>query len=113
MIGGGTVGPASAAGGALVECNKLGGDCLYRGCVLTKALVKSARVASPIDRSEAFGIKTAGYEVDFPAVTDRMERVMATGDLDNPERYCKLVVDVFTDKSRFGTPVLVAVDGQA
>lgn len=63
VVIGGTAGLVSATGAALVERNKLGGDCLYRECVLTKTLVKSARVASPIGHSEAFGIKTAGYEV--------------------------------------------------
>ena len=109
-ISGGTAGPVSATGAALVECNKLGGDRLYRECVLlTKVLVKSAQVASLIVRSEAFGIKAAGYEVAFPAATDHMEKIMAAGKHDNPERYRKLGVDIFTDESRFGALVLVAV----
>jgi len=109
-ISGGTAGPVSATGAALVECNKLGGDRFYCECVLlTKVLVKSAQVASLIVRSEAFGIKTAGYEVAFPAATDRMEKIMAAGKHDNPERYRKLGVDIFTDESRFGALVLVAV----
>ncbi len=120
VIGGGTAGLVSAAGAAslgarvaLVERDRLGGDCLYRGCVPTKTLVKSARVASLIDRSEEFGIKTSGYEVDFPAVMDRMEAVIAAaGKHDSPERFRKLDVDVFTDEARFETPDLVAVDGR-
>ncbi len=72
VIGYGTAGPVSAAGAALVERDKLGGDCLYRGCVPTKALAMSAHVASLIVHSEGFGTKTAGHEVDFPAVMDRM-----------------------------------------
>ncbi len=72
VVGGGTAGLVSAAGAAslgarvaLVERDKLGGDCLYRGCVPTKTLVKSPRVASLIDRSEEFGIRTGGAEVAF------------------------------------------------
>jgi pyruvate/2-oxoglutarate dehydrogenase complex dihydrolipoamide dehydrogenase (E3) component len=72
VIGYGTVGPVSAAGAALVERQKLGGDCPYRGCVPTKALAMSARIASLIGHSEGFGIKTAVHEVDFPTVTYRM-----------------------------------------
>ena len=120
VIGGGTAGLVSAAGAAslgarvaLVERDKLGGDCLYRGCVPTKTLVKSARVASLIDRSEEFGIKTARYEVDFPAVMDRMEKVIETaGEHDSPERFRKLGVEVFTDEARFEAPDLVAVEGR-
>ncbi len=79
----------------------------------TKTLVKSARVASLIDRSEEFGIKTSGYEVDFPAVMDRMMKVIeSAGEHDSPERFRKLGVDVFTDEARFEAPDLVAVDGR-
>jgi len=120
VIGGGTAGLVSAAGAAslgarvaLVERDRLGGDCLYRGCVPTKTLVKSARVASLIGRSEEFGIKTAGHEVDFPAVMDRMQKVIeAAGEHDSPERFRKLGVEVFTDEARFEAPDLVAVDGR-
>jgi len=120
VIGGGTAGLVSAAGAAslgarvaLVERDKLGGDCLYRGCVPTKTLVKSARVASLIDRSEEFGIKTSGYEVDFPAVMDRMMKVIeAAGEHDSPQRFRKLGVDVFTDEARFEAPDLISVDGR-
>jgi len=120
VIGGGTAGLVSAAGAAslgarvaLVERDKLGGDCLYRGCVPTKTLVKSARVASLIDRSEEFGIRTGGYEVDFPAVMDRMMKVIeAAGEHDSPQRFRKLGVDVFTDEARFEAPDLISVDGR-
>ena len=119
VIGGGTAGLVSAAGAAslgarvaLVERDKLGGDCLYRGCVPTKTLVKSARVASLVDRSERFGIRTAGYEVDFPAVMDRMERVIeAAGEHDSPERFRRLGVEVFSEQAAFEAPDLIAVDG--
>ncbi len=46
----------------------------------------------------------------FPPVTDRMERVLATVEHDNPERCCKLGVDVFAYEFRFGAPFLAAVD---
>ncbi len=75
VIGGGTAGLVSASGAAslgarvaLVERDKLGGDCLHTGCVPTKTLVKSARVAHLVNRAEEFGVKTSGAEVDFPAV---------------------------------------------
>ena len=120
VVGGGTAGLVSAAGAAslgarvaLVERDKLGGDCLYRGCVPTKTLVKSARVASLIDRSEEFGIITGGAEVDFPAVMDRMERVIAAaGERDSPERFRGLGVDVLTDEACIEAPDLVAVNGR-
>ena len=120
VIGGGTAGLVSAAGAAslgarvaLVERDKLGGDCLHNGCVPTKALVKSARVASLVDHSEEYGIKTSGYEVDFPAVMDRMARVIRTaGEHDDPNRFRKLGVDVFLDEARFTSPDEISVDGR-
>jgi pyruvate/2-oxoglutarate dehydrogenase complex dihydrolipoamide dehydrogenase (E3) component len=120
VIGGGTAGLVSAAGAAslgarvaLVERDKLGGDCLYRGCVPTKALVKSARVAHLVRHSEEYGIGSGGPEVDFPAVMDRMEGVIATaGEHDSPERFRGLGVDVFTDEASFEAPDLVTVDGR-
>jgi pyruvate/2-oxoglutarate dehydrogenase complex dihydrolipoamide dehydrogenase (E3) component len=120
VIGGGTAGLVSAAGAAslgarvaLVERDKLGGDCLYRGCVPTKTLVKSARVAHLVRHSEEYGIKSGEPEVDFPAVMDRMQRVIeAAGEHDSPERFRRLGVDVFTDEARFEAPDLVTVQGR-
>lgn len=67
VIGGGTAGLVSAAGAAplgakvaLIERDRLGGDCLYHGYVPTRTLIKSARVAHLINRSEEFGIKSDG-----------------------------------------------------
>ena len=120
VIGGGTAGLVSAAGAAslgarvaLVERDKLGGDCLYRGCVPTKTLVKSARVAHLVRHSGEYGVLSGGVEVDFPAVMDRMERVIAeAGKHDSPERFRGLGVDVFEDEARFEAPDLIAVDGR-
>ncbi|HKH11029.1 MAG TPA: FAD-dependent oxidoreductase, partial [Rubrobacter sp.] len=120
VIGGGTGGLVSAAGAAslgarvaLVERDKLGGDCLYRGCVPTKTLVKSARVAHLVRHSDEYGVVSGGAEVDFPAVMDRMEGVIAAaGEHDSPERFRGLGVDVFEDEARFEAPDLVAVDGR-
>lgn len=120
VIGGGTAGLVSAAGAAslgarvaLVERDKLGGECLYTGCVPTKALIKSARVASLVEHSGEYGIRTSGYEVDFPAVMDRMTRaIQKAGEHDDPDRFRKMGVDVFLDEARFTSPNEVAVDGR-
>ena len=120
VIGGGTAGLVSAAGAAslgarvaLVERDKLGGDCLYRGCVPTKTLVKSARVAHVVRHSEEYGVAGGEAEVDFPAVMDRMERVIeAAGEHDSPERFRGLGVDVLEEEASFVAPDLVAVDGR-
>ncbi|MGH3090155.1 MAG: dihydrolipoyl dehydrogenase family protein [Rubrobacteraceae bacterium] len=120
VIGGGTAGLVSAAGGAslgakvaLIERDKLGGDCLHTGCVPTKTLVKSARVAKLINTSEEFGIKSGDMEVDFPAVMDRMRGVIEkAGEADDPNRFRNLGVDVFLgSEASFVSPEEIQVDG--
>ncbi len=121
VVGGGTAGLVSAAGAAslgartaLVERDRLGGDCLYRGCVPTKALIKSARVAHLMRRSKEYGIRSTGYEVDFPAVMNRMDRVIQkAGEHDDPTRFREMGVDVFLgDEASFLSPEEVSVDGR-
>ena len=82
VIGGGTAGLVSAAGAAglgakvaLVERHLLGGDCLNYGCVPSKAIIRSSRLAADFRDAARFGIKAPPEtEVDFPAVMERMRR---------------------------------------
>jgi hypothetical protein len=85
---GGTARLGSAAGAvslgasvALAERDRLGGDCLYRGCVPTKTLVKSTRVAHLMGRSEEYGIQSPVHEVILTSIF--AER---TGDLEEAAR---------------------------
>lgn len=80
IVGGGTGGYVAAIraaqlGGkvALIERDSLGGTCLNRGCIPTKALVRSASVYHLVQRAASFGIKVNGFELDFPAVQKRKE----------------------------------------
>ena len=121
VIGGGTAGLVSASGAAslgarvaLIERDKLGGDCLYTGCVPTKTLVKSARVAHLVNRAGEFGVETSGAEVDFPAVMARMRRAIAiAGEHDDPDRFRQMGVDVYLGhEASFNSPDEVSVDGR-
>jgi dihydrolipoamide dehydrogenase len=63
---------------ALVERDALGGTCLNRGCIPTKALVRSAEVLATVRRAAEFGVRlTGGAELDWPAVQIRKNRVVA------------------------------------
>lgn len=54
---------------AIVEKDdRLGGTCLLRGCIPTKALLESAHLYEKMHESKKFGIKASGVELDFPAV---------------------------------------------
>src|SRR3990172_2758563 len=99
IIGGGVGGLVAASGAAqlgarvaLVEKrDSLGGDCLRSGCVPTKRLIHSAKVASLIRRSREFGIETDAFRVNFPSVMEGMRGVQAKiGEPDAPERFWRM-----------------------
>ena len=83
IIGGGPGGYVAAIKAAqsgaktvLFEEHNLGGTCLNRGCIPTKALLKSANLYKQISHASAFGINVDGISVDFGAVMKRKETVV-------------------------------------
>lgn len=118
VIGGGTTGLVTAAGAAglgarvaLVERHLLGGDCLNYGCVPSKAIIRSSRVAADVRDAGLFGIKVPGSpEVDFAAVMERMRRLRAgISHHDAAARFRDLGVDVFLGEARFSGPRTIEV----
>lgn len=110
VIGAGTAGLVAAAGAAglgakvaLVERHLLGGDCLNVGCVPSKAIIRSSRVAAAVARAVEYGIRLfRPAEVDFSAVMERMRHLRArTSAHDSAERLRGLGVDVFFGDARF------------
>lgn len=78
VLGGGTGGYVAAIRAsqlglktAIVESEKLGGTCLHKGCIPTKALLRSAEVFSLAKRSEEFGITHSKLQLDFEKVQRR------------------------------------------
>lgn len=121
VIGGGTAGLVSAAGAAglgakvaLVERRFLGGDCLNFGCVPSKAIIRSSRLAAEVQAASQFGIQVgSGFEVDFAAVMARMRRLRAEiSHHDAARRFQEMGVDVFLGPAQFLGPDAVVVDGQ-
>ncbi len=120
VIGGGSAGLVAAVGAAglgarvaLIERRFLGGDCLNVGCVPSKAVIRSARVAGEIARAPHFGVQAEGVRVDFPQVLARMRRVRAEiGEHDSAHRLVRLGVDVFFGEARFTGAHAVEVDGR-
>ena len=79
----------------LVEAGTMGGDCLNTGCVPSKALIRSARLAHDIRHASEFGLAGAEARIDFKAVMARVRQVIATiAPADSVERYTGLGVDV-------------------
>lgn len=110
VIGGGSGGLVAAAGAAklgarvaLVEKNKLGGECLWTGCVPSKALIHSAKIAHSVETAHEYGLGKHKNKLNFPIVINRVQRVIkAIQPHDSPERFRKMGVDVI-----FGNPSFV------
>ncbi|NJP37619.1 dihydrolipoyl dehydrogenase [Alkalicoccus luteus] len=62
---------------AVVEASELGGTCLHRGCIPSKALLRSAEVYKTVKQSEEFGVKTEGSSLDFSAVMKRKDGIVS------------------------------------
>ena len=102
IIGGGAAGLVSAIIGStvkakvtLVESHKMGGDCLNFGCVPSKALIKSAKVASQMRNADKYGLEPQEPKVPFKQTIARvMEAVKTIEPMDSPERFEAMGVDV-------------------
>ncbi len=121
VIGAGTAGLICAAASAglgakvaLVERELMGGDCLNVGCVPSKAIIRSARVAADANRAASYGLRAAGgIDADFGKVMERMRRLRADlSDKDSASRYRDLGVDVFIGEGRFASRDSVEVNGR-
>ncbi|MEG7333195.1 dihydrolipoyl dehydrogenase [Bacillus sp. 0102A] len=83
ILGGGTGGYVAAIRAAqlglktaVVEKEKLGGTCLHKGCIPSKALLRSAEVYRTARESDQFGVETAGVSLNFEKVQRRKQAVV-------------------------------------
>ncbi|MEW9673633.1 dihydrolipoyl dehydrogenase [Ammoniphilus sp. 3BR4] len=83
VLGGGTGGYVAAIRAsqlgmkvAVVEKDKLGGTCLHRGCIPSKALLRSAEVYHTMTRSAEFGIEAADISVNFLKMQERKQKIV-------------------------------------
>ena len=96
----------------LIERDRMGGDCLNTGCVPSKALIRSARIASYARRAEEFGLAPMLVAVDFPRVMERVQAVVKTIEPhDSVERFTGLGVDCVQGDAHIVSPWEVAVNG--
>ncbi|PYT10778.1 MAG: hypothetical protein DMF51_17480, partial [Acidobacteria bacterium] len=117
VIGAGTAGLVTAAGTAglggrvaLVERHKMGGDCLNYGCVPSKALIKSSRVAALIRHADRFGLDPVQPTIDYGRVVRRVKSLRARIEPhDSVERFERLGVDVFLGQATLESPHEVRV----
>jgi len=97
----------------LVEKNLMGGDCLNTGCVPSKALIRSAKMMSYYHRASEFGLSVEGITADFPAVMERIQRVIAEIEPhDSVQRYTELGVDCRQGTANILDPYRVEINGK-
>jgi pyruvate/2-oxoglutarate dehydrogenase complex dihydrolipoamide dehydrogenase (E3) component len=122
VIGGGAAGLTVAAGSAqlgaktaLIERERLGGDCLHYGCVPSKTLIKTAKVYHYAKHLDAFGLP----QVDLPpcnlkSVMEHVKRVIDRAAVhDSVERFQEMGVDVIFGAAQFVSDHELQVNGKS
>ena len=94
----------------LVEAHKMGGDCLNFGCVPSKALIKSAKLATQMRRADHYGLEAATPAFSFRQVMARVHQIISEiAHHDSVERYTGLGVEVLQGRARIVDPWTVEV----
>ncbi|MFD1008032.1 FAD-dependent oxidoreductase [Oceanisphaera ostreae] len=94
----------------LIEADKMGGDCLNTGCVPSKALIRSAKLAHQMRHAAHYGLTSTPPEFSFKHVMQRVQAVIRKIEPhDSVERYTKLGVDVLQGHGKLIDPWTVEV----
>jgi pyruvate/2-oxoglutarate dehydrogenase complex dihydrolipoamide dehydrogenase (E3) component/uncharacterized membrane protein YdjX (TVP38/TMEM64 family) len=117
VIGGGAAGLVSAyiaaavkAKVTLIEAHKMGGDCLNYGCVPSKALIKSAKLAHQMRHGAQYGLSDTPAQFSFKAVMQRVHDIIrAIEPHDSVERYTSLGVEVLQGYGKLINPWTVDI----
>jgi pyruvate/2-oxoglutarate dehydrogenase complex dihydrolipoamide dehydrogenase (E3) component/uncharacterized membrane protein YdjX (TVP38/TMEM64 family) len=120
VVGAGSAGLVSSyiaatmrASVALIEKDRMGGDCLHTGCVPSKSLIRSARLIAHTRRAGEFGFQRASADFHFPDIMARVQRIIQTiAPHDSTERYTGLGVDCIHGEARIISPYSVQVNGK-
>lgn len=120
VIGGGSGGlvasyiaSAIKAKVALVEKDKMGGDCLNTGCVPSKAFIKSAKIMHYTKTATKYGLNKLNAKFDFSNIMQRVQDIIKTIEPhDSVERYSSLGVECFGGTARIIDPFTVEVDNK-
>ena len=112
VIGGGTaaliasLGVAGLGGrAAVIESHRIGGDCLWTGCVPSKALLSAAATAHAMRHADRYGIEAVDPVVDLAKVLASVRQAQAVIEpQDSPQRLREHGVDVIEGRGRFTAP---------
>ena len=117
VIGAGAAGLVSAyiaaavkAKVTLIENHRMGGDCLNYGCVPSKALIRSAKLAHQIRHADRYGLRPTSAIFSFQEVMQRVQSVIQqVAPHDSSERYTALGVEVLQGHARLVDPWTVEI----
>ncbi|WP_392385874.1 FAD-dependent oxidoreductase [Marinomonas primoryensis] len=94
----------------LIEANKMGGDCLNYGCIPSKALIKSAKMAQQMRHAENYGLDSSEPTFSFKKVMARVHDVISKIEPhDSVERYTNLGVNVVQGYAQLIDPWTVEI----
>lgn len=85
---------------ALAERDRLGGECTNDGCVPTKVMLRSARLAQTARDAERFGVRIPTVEIDFAAVRERVRAVIDHQTREGPRPFERLGITVHLQEAR-------------
>ena len=120
VIGGGSAGLVAASAGAqinakvaLIEKDRLGGDCLHYGCVPSKSIIHAAQIAHNVKTASRFGIYTNEPTIKFEEALGHVHSVVDTiQGHDSTERFEQLGVEVIYGEGQFVDDKTFAVNGR-
>ncbi|WP_347311884.1 FAD-dependent oxidoreductase [Defluviimonas sp. SAOS-178_SWC] len=120
VIGAGAAGLVSAyiaaavkAKVTLIEGHRMGGDCLNHGCVPSKALIRSAKLAHQMRHADHYGLSATAPDFSFRKVFERIHAVIAAIEpKDSVERYEGLGVEVLQGHAKLLDPWTVEITGE-
>ena len=98
---------------ALVEKNRIGGDCTWTGCVPSKALLKAAKIAHEVRTASRFGVLANPPIVEMTKVrTYVRQAIQQVYQFEGPEDLRKQGIEVIQGAGRFVDARTIVVDGQ-
>jgi pyruvate/2-oxoglutarate dehydrogenase complex dihydrolipoamide dehydrogenase (E3) component len=121
IIGGGSAGLSAAelartlgASVAVVDREKLGGECLYTACVPSKALLHAAQIAATVRHAGTAGLRASLEPTDMASVMARVQQAIEQvyEESDAPEHLLARGIDVAFGETRFISPRTLSVNGQ-
>jgi dihydrolipoamide dehydrogenase len=119
VIGGGTGGYTAAIRAtqlgltaAIIERSKVGGTCLHRGCIPTKAWLESASVLSRVRSAGAPGSTPRTYWLDYATVVSHQKQVVETIHKSLRSVIQKHKIEIIEGEARLMSPTQVAVNGR-